>query len=304
MRFDNILFPVDFSDSCSELKADVEWIARRFNSSVTLLHVFEIPPAWYGMGDTYALNTDWLSEIMQQARNRLDEFTIDLPPLQVKRVLLEGQAAAEIREYCHNNPVDLVAMATHGHGALEGLLMGSVAAKVLHNVSAPLWLRPPEATKLTVNGQFRIVCGIDLGEETVPVLRYAKNLAQALNASVTVVHSVAEDELRPNKYFDYDLHKTLKSMAENDLALLQKNAGTDFATLVTDFQIGQALTTAVGELKANLVVIGRGHSRRFMGRFRTHTYDLLNQVQCPVFSYCPAVAEKQTEEMLQAVVTV
>jgi nucleotide-binding universal stress UspA family protein len=106
-------------------------IAKRFNSTVTLMHVFEVPPAWYGMGDAYALNADLLTEIMDQARNRLDAMTLDLPAVQVKRLLLERQAAAEIRAYCEKEPVDLVAMATHGHGALEGLMMGSVTAKVL-----------------------------------------------------------------------------------------------------------------------------------------------------------------------------
>jgi hypothetical protein len=47
------------------------------------------------------------------------------------------------------------------------------------------------------------------------------------------------------------------------------------------------LAEVAEEKKANLILIGRGHSRQFLGRFRTHTLDLLGMVHCPVFSYCP-----------------
>ena len=97
MTFNNILFPVDFSDSSFALKADVEWIAKKFNSTVTLMHVFEVPPAWYGMGDAYALNADWLAEVMEEAKKRLDAFNLDLPANKINRIILEGQPAPEIR---------------------------------------------------------------------------------------------------------------------------------------------------------------------------------------------------------------
>jgi nucleotide-binding universal stress UspA family protein len=56
MKFDRILFPVDFSESSRTLNAQVEWLAARFNSTVTLLHVFEIPSSWYGGADAPMLS--------------------------------------------------------------------------------------------------------------------------------------------------------------------------------------------------------------------------------------------------------
>ena len=43
MTFNRILFPIDFSEHSQKLNAQVEWLAARFNSTVTLMHVFEIP---------------------------------------------------------------------------------------------------------------------------------------------------------------------------------------------------------------------------------------------------------------------
>lgn len=286
MTFNSILFPVDFSDSSISLKADVERIAKRFNSTVTLMHVFEIPPAWYGMGDAYALNAEWLTEIMDEAKNRLDAFAIDLPTQRVRRVMLEGRPAAEIHQWCRSHAVDLVAMATHGHGAFEGLVMGSVTAKVLHNVNVPLWLSPSNPVAPIHEGRMRIICGVDLGKEALPVIQYAKHLAEGFDALVTLVHSVPEAETRPNKYLDVDLHRLLKGIAQSELANCQKQAGTEFPVIITDSGISAALASTAVDTKADLVLIGRGHAQKFLGRFRTHTYELLSQVSCPVFSYC------------------
>lgn len=287
MQFENILFPVDFSDSCLALKADVEWLANKFNSTVTLMHVFEIPPAWYGMGDAYSISSEWIVGVMEEAKKRLDAFSLNLPANRMKRVVLEGQPAGEIRTWCRTHPVDLVAMATHGHGAFEGLLMGSVTAKSLHNLKEPLWLWPSEgAVDRKREGEFRIVCGIGSGEEGFATLSYAKKLADAFQAKVTLVHSVPE-ETRPSRYLDTDFHQYLKESAQKEITEQQARAGTNFELVVSDHEIGTALVDTTEEKGADLVLIGRGHARKFLGRFRTHTYDLLSHVTCPVFSFCP-----------------
>jgi nucleotide-binding universal stress UspA family protein len=51
--------------------------------------------------------------------------------------------AKEILDYISLEKVDLVAMATHGRTGLARLLLGSVAAKLLHARAAPLFLVRP-----------------------------------------------------------------------------------------------------------------------------------------------------------------
>jgi nucleotide-binding universal stress UspA family protein len=50
--------------------------------------------------------------------------------------------AEEIVEYVTQEPIDLIAMATHGRSGLSKLLHGSVAETVLKNVSIPVLLLP------------------------------------------------------------------------------------------------------------------------------------------------------------------
>ena len=288
MAFSNILFPVDFSEACIALKTEVVWMARKFNSTVTLLHVFEIPNAWYGMSEVCAMSMEWISTMMGEARKKLDAFDLDLPADKLKRVSLDGQAALEICAWLREHPVDLLAMAAHGHGAMEGLMLGSVTAKVLHNALVPVWLHPAKGAASGAGGVFKIVCGIDLDDEAVPLLRYAKEMGQAFGATVTLVHSLP---VRRNKYFNSELLRVLTGMASEEIASAQARAGTNFAVKVTGLPVGHSLAEIAEQENANLILIGRGHSQEFLGRFRTHTYNLLNQATCPVVSFCQPRAD-------------
>jgi nucleotide-binding universal stress UspA family protein len=49
-----------------------------------------------------------------------------------------GEIADEIQAYANNNKIDLIVMGSHGHGALQNLVMGSVATKVLAGTTIPV----------------------------------------------------------------------------------------------------------------------------------------------------------------------
>ena len=51
MKIKHILFPIDFSDFSRALNPEVEWVAKRFDADVTLMHVVEIPVTSYGIGE-------------------------------------------------------------------------------------------------------------------------------------------------------------------------------------------------------------------------------------------------------------
>lgn len=49
-----------------------------------------------------------------------------------------GDVAAGIRDYAKKHRIDLVVMGSHGHGALAGLALGSVATKVIASIKQPV----------------------------------------------------------------------------------------------------------------------------------------------------------------------
>jgi nucleotide-binding universal stress UspA family protein len=97
----HILFPVDFSENCTAVADDVEAIVRRNGAQLTLLHVLEYPPSWYGDIDApyLASTVDFavIKESRQEQLNRyLDRRFHHVGPL---RLLSQGDAATGIVQY-------------------------------------------------------------------------------------------------------------------------------------------------------------------------------------------------------------
>ena len=306
MKFDRILFPVDFSDHSVKLNTQVEWLARRFNSKVTLLHVFEIPSSWYGGADAPMLSGEDIVALANDEKMRLQNYSIHIPESRVERVSLEGGAAWHIANWTKEHATDLVVMGTHGFGALRRMLLGSVAMKVLHDVDCPVWT---QACKAEGAAEFHeicnIICPIELGEETVPLLQFAKSLADSFGARVRLLHVIPEQDVREYRYFDGDFQAKLKEMAEREVARLQKEAGTDFPLSLTRGHIsGDAAELALNH-NADLMLIGRGKSRGVFGSLRSHSADLIRYAPCPVLSYSPEwlAREFQANTLQKAVST-
>lgn len=287
MNFNHILFPVDFSDGCRALNREVEWVAHHFGSKVTLLHVIEIPRIYYSAGEIPAMNPECFEEFRSDRKKELMQYPILVPEDRVERIAMEGDACPEISDWVRDHDVDLIMLGTHGHGALRRFLLGSVAMNVLHNVNCPVWTHVAGTCEgRSYFGITKVVCAVELDAEAVPLLRYVRNLAAQLNASVHLIHSVPETGARPYRYFDFDLQNEVREAARKRIASFQTEAGTDFPLSVTDGFIGTDTAALAADQKADLIVIGRGRAQDALGTLRTHSYEIIRQAPCPVLSFC------------------
>ena len=87
---------------------------------------------------------------------------------------------------------DLVMLATRGHGPMRRFLLGSITAKVLHDVGAAVWTGMGAAlsdhpVKIPYQS---IVCALDDSKEAEAVLRAAASVASAYRAQLWIVHVV------------------------------------------------------------------------------------------------------------------
>jgi nucleotide-binding universal stress UspA family protein len=286
MKFDRILFPVDFSGTSKKLNCQVEWLARRFNSRVTLLHVFEIPSSWYGGADAPMLSGEDVVEFANQEKQRLQDYSLHVPESRIERVSLEGGAASHIADWTSEHATDLVVMGTHGFGALRRMLLGSVAMKVLHDVDCPVWTQATRSSSaMEFKGITNIVCPIELTDEAVPLLHFAKNMAETLGSRVRLLHVIPEQDVLEYKYFDFDFHQRLSEMAVAEIAKYQREAGTDFPLSITKGHIAQDAAELALNHNADLMLIGRGKARGVFGSLRTNAADIIREAPCPVLSY-------------------
>jgi nucleotide-binding universal stress UspA family protein len=268
-----ILLPVAFSEQCRGAARYAAAIASRFNSTITILHVAEPVFGCIGMECGAAMDDIVLARREQVARD-LDSFFVTAGAGQptVSTVLLEGDAAAEIVRYAHNHGVDLIVMPTHGFGTFRRFLMGSVTAKVLHDVTCPVWTgvhleRALVPEELAIQ---RVVCAVDLGPQTRAVLNWATGMASVSGASLSIVHAMA-----PIADVDF---------VEDELARLREEREISAEIHLIRGDVPASICATASSLAADLLVIGRGHGCGGTGRLPSHAYAILRSSLCPVVS--------------------
>lgn len=135
-----LLLPVDGSDNA--LRAVRHLIERKdwYHGPVEL-HLLNVQaPIASGLVKTFIsksqLDDYYRSEglsALEHARAELDAR--DVPHHDHVGV---GELAATILDYARDKNCDLVIMGTHGRGVFKGALLGSVAARVLHQATIPV----------------------------------------------------------------------------------------------------------------------------------------------------------------------
>lgn len=284
--FQKILFPVDMSDTSTATAPFVEAMAQKYNAELTLLHVLEMPsgliPDWYGgaipMIDTASI---WQAET-EAAQSYL---TGRFQGLKVARVVVQGNAAETIDDYARENGIDLVMMPTHGYGLFRTLLLGSVTAKVLHDTPCPVWTGVHVENAAAVPPDFAaILCAVDRTEDSVATMRFACRLAQENDAKLFLVHAIPGAEVAPDKYFDTDLRAYLEEDARKNIGQLQETAGVHAPLCLGAGDVSHVVRDSALGSSADLVVIGRGHVTRTLGRLRSNVYSIIREAPCPVIS--------------------
>jgi nucleotide-binding universal stress UspA family protein len=179
---------------------------------------------------------------------------------------------------------DLIMMATHGRGTIRRLLLGSVTAKVLHDVSAAVWTGSPAAIEAHPPGGYRsIVCAVGLDEEAEAVLVAAAALARSYKAQLSLVHVVeiphANAEVDVSRFLD-----ELVASADDTLKKWKSTLGIDAPHSVFEATTADGVCRHAIEKQADLVVAGRGRQQGTISRAWAHLYDIVRQAPCPVLS--------------------
>jgi nucleotide-binding universal stress UspA family protein len=135
--YHTILVPVENRETDQTILRHIRALARLTGAKLMLVHVAD---GWV------ARNFEQLklqeSDEMKEDREYLVTLTEELRSegFVVQAVLAMGEPATEIIKLARTEPVDLIAMTTHGHRLISDLLYGSTADKVRHQVDIPVLL--------------------------------------------------------------------------------------------------------------------------------------------------------------------
>jgi nucleotide-binding universal stress UspA family protein len=284
-----ILLPTDFSPRSFDVARYAAGVARRFHSKLTLLHVLPpLNPAWVAIGNTVVVD-ELILRHKQENYTRLNSFMPDeLDDVSVKRLLIEGEPAQVIAEYVAAENVDLIMMPTRGCSTFRRFLLGSVTAKVLHDVSCPVWTSShisDDHSALFVMPKV-IVCALDPTPQGDMILPWASALAADLQARLIVVHAIPSLQSNPQTYYlEGDLRRDLIAESHTNISkALQVSRTPDAQIRVEAGSVSAAVHSALMDEHADLLIIGRALDPGLLGRLRTHSYTLIRESPCPVIS--------------------
>lgn len=294
LPFKKILFPVDYSPSCTAMIPYVKDMAQHFDAELTLLHAYALRPVFVNRDVENVLVYSDLAyadpKISEEARHiesqRLREFAAQVFPAQYAEVMTEeGEAGAIIHKVLQHQGADVVMMPTRGCGPIRRLLLGSVTAKVLHDVSAAVWT----STGAAIEGHTptvpykSIICAVDETPEAEVILRAAAAMAKSYQANLALVHVLemppATAEIDFNPY-----RKDLIDAGHAHMRGLKDRLNLDVPDVVIDAGVADGIHEEIVRRKGDLLVVGHGYDQGIVSRVWSRLYSIVRDSPCPVLS--------------------
>jgi nucleotide-binding universal stress UspA family protein len=299
-----ILCPIDFSEYSRHALDHAVAIARWYQSTITVMHVFSAAPvAAYAPGaphvDSIVLTGADREQLLVEMRRFIE--TESAPEVPVDVVIRQGTTASEILSQVAELNADLLVMGTHGRSGFERLLLGSITEKVLRKAKCPVLTVPrrhPDAVPASPVLFKQILCPVDFSDSSMHALNYAMSLAQEADAHLTVVHVMADrleampdladtvltdDRLRLADYRtrrEADARQRLKESVPESVA-----AYCSVDTMVASGAPSREILRIAAEQQTDLIVIGiqgRGAADlMFMGSTTNH---VVRAATCPVLT--------------------
>lgn len=141
MTFQNILVPIDGSDTSLAVIPEAVEVANKFNATITVVQVMTLDPyiaseyMMHGQSNQMIERArNYILDNLETAKGKFQEQGIDV---QVK--LLEGENIAKtIAQATEDLNTDLVIISSHGRSGFKKLLIGSVAQSLLTTVNVPV----------------------------------------------------------------------------------------------------------------------------------------------------------------------
>lgn len=285
LPFHRILFPVDYSAPCQAVIPYIQEMTCQFSAELTVCHA-------YAPLDAIVHNELQVTDPALQAKtralelDRLRQFACHNFPGQKLETIVElGEPGSVIDRLVRQQRADLVMLATRGLGPMRRFLLGSITAKVLHDVDAAVWTGMGAAlsdhpVKIPYQS---IVCALDDSKEAEAVLRAAASVASAYRAQLWIVHVVPT----PPAYPELDLEANIKQLTEASqfrVRELKAKLGIDAPHTVIDALLGDGIHRELVRRKADLLITGRGHSMGNFSRMWSHLYAIIRDSPCPVLS--------------------
>jgi nucleotide-binding universal stress UspA family protein len=297
-----ILCPIDFSDHSRRALDHAIAVARWYESTLTVLHVFSPAPVTaFGPGPVVFEPIILTSADRDQLLADTKAFaeTESAPGITIEAVVREGNTAGEILEQATSMKADLLVISTHGRSGFERLLLGSVAEKVLRKVSCPVMTVPrrlPDAVPAGPILYKRILCPVDFAESSLHALKYAMSMAQEADGQLTILHVVEhefpstavmasgeDDAIMTIWDFTKEREEALRQRLQEAVAGASEFCSAE--SLMTHGKPWREVLRVATETQSDLIVMGvQGRGAADLLFFGSTTQHVVREALCPVLT--------------------
>lgn len=282
LTIDSILLPTDFSPASEKAILLAKAIAKRFGSSVTLVHVLSLPV----LGNVDGISIP-VADIKEEAAKDLDRLSRKFSDakISVRTTLLNNSSpSSALLQMARDTASNLIVMGTSSKQGLEKLFLGSIAEQVIRQAGCPvLTVGPNTQYPLTDITEFRnIVYATDFSIQAAKAAIYALSFAEDSQANFYLCHVLdvwspkAESRLSMERAFEAALKKLIP------------NSAYDWCNPECVVEHGNPVEAILGlanRVKADLLVLGARKSSFWLTHVEQGmTPALLASATCPVLT--------------------
>ena len=140
--FKSVVWANDGSEVAQRALPLVKELAREGGGTITIVHVVERVEGSGGYGPTRRVDEPQVQRQLEQLTAELEQEGFDAS-LYINSDV-GARPAHEIVETARRQDADLIVVGSQGHSLIGGLLLGSVAYRLLHVAPCPVLVVPPE----------------------------------------------------------------------------------------------------------------------------------------------------------------
>ena len=140
VKFDKILFALDFSENSKHAFDYAYAMAKSFNARLIIIHVIQEPIDLSGFYVPHISFEKLEKEIEEGAERMMEKFSCTMISdfTNYETGIVSGIPYEEIIKKANKEDVSLIVMGTQGRKGIDHLLFGSTAERVVRNAKCPV----------------------------------------------------------------------------------------------------------------------------------------------------------------------
>ena len=150
MKVQKVLFPTDGSPSADAAVETVQnYLELMPDVKVTVLYVTS--KSLYAYDFVPDVVDEYEAKLSREIQTKVETVWFSKWPDRVEFLHLTGLPVQTICDYAEDNKIDLIVMGSHGRGAFDRMLLGSVSQGVIHRSPVSVLVARGNATKTKTN---------------------------------------------------------------------------------------------------------------------------------------------------------